>query len=217
MNRTIFTALVASFLALPALATSSDEATTDHDHAMEAGHNHAEDEHAGGHEGHDHEGHDHEAGHEDDDHDHAEGHDHDHDHGAARHLAEIGDLRLIHGWAVDGADPLLVFVEIQNIGAAMQVLEEVHGDWGSFDIVAPVLKEGEITLTPMRSLPLPAGSKMMLAPGSVAIRAQDLTEDLHEGHIEQLDLHFSGGIEAEIDVEIMPEGTTRHPHAGHNH
>lgn len=140
---------------------------------------------------------------------------HHHDHAA--HLAEAGDLRLLHAWAVEGSDPLLIFVEIENTGAEDVTLTGIHGDWGDFDLVAPVLQNGEPVLVTLSELTIPAQSELHLEPGGAAIRALNLTEEAHEGHVEELDLHFTGDLEAEIDVEIMPRGTTKHPHAGHNH
>lgn len=143
---------------------------------------------------------------------------HDHAHGdEAHHLTEAGDMRLIHAWAAEGATPLLVYVEIQNTGATEAVLTGAEADWASFDIVAPVLRDGAAALVTLDDLPVPAQSTLDLAPGSVAIRAQDLAQDLHEGHVAHLHLHFADGLAAEIDVEILPRGTTRHPHAGHVH
>lgn len=148
----------------------------------------------------------------------ADTHNHDtHNHAEARHIVETGNLRLIHGWAAEGADPMLVFMDIENHGDRPMTLVRASSDWAGFDLVAPKMAGNSGDLVVLDSLPIPAHSTMSLTPGAVALRARDLTETPAQGHVEHITLHFADGTQAEMDIGVQPPGTTRHPHAGHSH
>ncbi|MEL6608677.1 MAG: copper chaperone PCu(A)C [Pseudomonadota bacterium] len=153
-----------------------------------------------------------------DDHD----HDHDHDHAEEAadtddHVSEIGDLRVIHGWApaVSG-DVATVYFDIE-VGETAVVMGAPESDIAEHAHVmgAPIKAGGEPV--ELGSFPLSAEQEFILGPESVYIALEGLTEPLVEGEEFEIEVTFEPVGTLHVNVEVTKAGSTQHPHAGHNH
>lgn len=67
--------------------------------------------------------------------------------------------------------------------------------------------EGRATMAPVDVLPIPAGSKVTLAPGGLHVMLEDLTEPLEAGTTIDLRLTFQRSGVRTTSVEVVPTGT----------
>ena len=204
--------LLVAFALGPAPAALAQE---DADHHDEHATSHDEADAHGDHDDHyDHEEHGHE-GHEDAQHE-ADAHGDDAD---DVHLAEAGDLRILHAWtnATDD-DTARVFMEVQNTGAEPVVviggeaaIATGHGVEG-----VPLTPDGDpVPLSD--GLPVGGGRDVALSPDGAYLRLTGLTADLVEGETFDMTLLLEPGRRIEVTVEVFGESVREHPHAGHEH
>ncbi len=140
-------------------------------------------------------------------------------HDADDHLAESGGVRILHAWTTPETDDgaYRIYLEIENVsGGEITLLGGGTEDGGTAELVGLNFAEGGST-EPLGAFPIPAESELALEPDALFLSLTGLATVLSEG--DELDMHLDlepiGAIEIHVDVEAT--GTTRHPHAGHNH
>ena len=148
-------------------------------------------------------------------------HDHDHDHAHEAeenfdaHLAEKDGLRILHPWAVVEADGLRIYMEVENQRDSEVVLKGGESHDGA-DLLLVATRPGTNDSDAIDEIPIAAGADMEFAPGELYLvfsPALDVAVgDMVEAHLELEPLG-----ELDIEIEVFPSGSRRHPHAGHNH
>ncbi len=134
------------------------------------------------------------------------------------HLSELDGFRAVHAWTrATTGDEALVFVELENQGAADVMIEGADSEIAAAAALVGVeLKDGTQVYTVLPPLPVPAGREMHLDPDGLAIRLTGLSRDLAEGDEFQMHLETSLG-EIELHVAVEAEDAHQHSHAGHSH
>lgn len=155
-----------------------------------------------------------------DDHGHKH-HDHKYDghrHGEAAHVAESDELHVMHAWAAsEGSGDTPVYMRIHNKTDQAITLKGAEGNWAAeFFVTGTMLNDGSPERIKIEALSIPPGAAMILKPDGAAILAHGLLAGLSDGDIRNLHLQFDDK-ELEVEVQILPHGATRHPHAGHMH
>lgn len=134
------------------------------------------------------------------------------------HVAAAGDIRVVHAWAraaAAGSDTL-VFMDIENKGAADRLLSAETGEAKSSELVGITMKDGASSTAPLGPVDIGSG-ETMLDPGGMAIALRGLTGDLVKGEDFELVIRFEKAGPVELDVEIEAADATQHSHAGHAH
>ncbi|WP_316858913.1 copper chaperone PCu(A)C [uncultured Cohaesibacter sp.] len=156
------------------------------------------------------------ASHEHEDHDHAHP-----DHSG--HVSEADGMRAVHAWtrASHKGDNALVFVTLQNRSHHLFTIKGGHsGKAKSVELVGFMMKDGNDLYVPIAEMPIKAGQEMELAPKSLALRLNDLKDDLHKGESFEMGLDFvkdGKAVDIHVNVEVGASNATRHSHAGHMH
>jgi copper(I)-binding protein len=134
------------------------------------------------------------------------------------HVATAGDIRIVHAWAraAAGGGDTLVFMEIENKGAADRLLSAETDKASSAEPVGITMKDGASTTTPLGPVDIGTG-ETVLDPGGMAIALRGLTGNLVKGEDFDLTLQFEKAGAVELDVEIEAADATEHSHAGHAH
>lgn len=153
-------------------------------------------------------------------------HDHDHDETHAEdhadtkenfdaHLSELDGLRVLHPWAIEGPDGLRVYLEIENQQDREIILSggETH-DGTALILVAT--RPGTEQSDAIGEIPIAAGADMELSPGELYLLLSP-APDVTVGDMVEAHLAFDPVGELDIEIEVFPSGTRKHPHAGHNH
>ena len=136
------------------------------------------------------------------------------------HVSEIGEIRLLHGWAREPEgheDTAQVYFEIEHngstpatlVGAATEVAQ-------SAEVMAASTKAGGEPIA-LGAFPLTPGQDFDLGPETVFIQLNGLSDHLHEGDEIEMTVMIEPFGEVELHVEIMEHDAKNHAHAGHNH
>ena len=135
------------------------------------------------------------------------------------HLAEAEGVRILHAWTtVTKGDTTRVYLEIQNTGDADLTIVGAGTDIGSsVTLVGLNYSSSGAPPEPLGEFPVPAGSGLDLTPDGLFLLIEGLEETLGEDEGFRLQLELDPVGEIEIHVDVEPEGTKQHPHAGHNH
>ena len=133
------------------------------------------------------------------------------------HLSEADGLRLLHGWTTATArGPATVYLEIENTRDSAVILTGAHSEAAEgIEIMGIPLTAGADPMT-LPELEIAAGTTFDLTPESVYLTLNDLAGPLEEDGEIDVTLVF-GEEEIELHVDVLEEGATQHPHAGHNH
>jgi len=134
------------------------------------------------------------------------------------HVATVGTIRVVHPWvraaAVGGST--LVFMDIENAGRAVRLVG-VRADVAQrAAVVGVVMKETELSTADIGALDIPTG-EVQLDPGGLAIKLENLSEELVVGQEIEIVVTFEPGGELVVHPEVEPVGATEHHHAGHSH
>ncbi|MFQ6549048.1 copper chaperone PCu(A)C [Aestuariibius sp. 2305UL40-4] len=143
--------------------------------------------------------------------------DHNHDHDHADHLSEAEGLRLIHGWTTaTDRGPAPVYLEIENTRDSAVILTGAESEAAeAIEITGIPLTAGADPMT-LPELEIAAGTTFDLTPESVYLVLNDLAAPLEEDGEIDVTLIF-GEEEIELHVDVLEQGATQHPHAGHAH
>ncbi|MEM9343063.1 MAG: copper chaperone PCu(A)C [Pseudomonadota bacterium] len=158
--------------------------------------------------------HDHDHEHDHDDHaEHAEHDDH------SDHLAEVDGIRILHAWTtppVDGA--VRIYLDIENEGDVDITLvgAEVHGA-GDAVVAGLDFKTDGMPAIEIGAFPVPAGTELKLVPTGPFLLLDGMDPAPVAGASFDMHLVLEPVGEVEVHVDVEAEGTTEHPHAGHNH
>lgn len=146
--------------------------------------------------------------------DHHDGHEHEDDH----HVAEAGGVRAVHAWTnATQASTILVFVDIENNSEEAVTLIGAQADIAaSAQLVALENVAGELRYTAIPQLPIPANSKIVLAPNGLAVQLAGLSQGLEQDGRFVLTLVFEE-TELPVIVEVESASATQHSHVGHSH
>lgn len=140
------------------------------------------------------------------------------DHGDETHTGELNGVHAVHAWVQAGnEDSKLLFVEIENESDADVML--VGGETEaaeSVDLVGFTLKDGETVYETLPSVPIKAGTEMVLAPNGLALRLNGMREAMVEGTEHEIEIEFDIG-HIEMHFQVEPAGASQHSHAGHQH
>lgn len=136
------------------------------------------------------------------------------------HVAKIGEVRLLHGWArapEEGRDTVQVFFEIEHNGATPATLVSVDSEISqSANVMAASTKAGG-TAVDLGAFPLTPGEDFDLGPETVFIQLNGVSAHLHEGDEIEVTVLIEPFGEVDLHVEIMDHDANNHAHAGHNH
>ena len=135
------------------------------------------------------------------------------------HLSETQGLRVLHAWTTPADDGALkVFMEIENTGSDPVVLEAGSTEAGAAtELVGIDYASGSGDPAPIGAFEIPAGADVDFEPDGLYIQVSELASDPAPGASFDLTLTFTPIGDLEIHVEVLDPGTTKHPHAGHNH
>ncbi len=183
--------LILALLAAPAFG--QDDHGHDHDHEHEHEHEHEHDEHAEG---------AHHDGHDDDD----------------AHLSEVDGVRILHAWTpATRRGPAPIYFEFENerdepvfvTGGATD-----HGDAATVMGVSLTAGGAPVTLGEME---VQAGDDVDFDAQGVFLMLSEIDDPLEEGQSFPLDITIEPVGTVEVQVDVLAEDATRHPHAGHVH
>lgn len=134
------------------------------------------------------------------------------------HVAERGDIRVVHAWAraTDGPEGVL-FLEIESQGAADRLLGASSEAAAEIAVHGTVLEDGASTSRPLGPLDIPAGGRFALAPDAVFLKLTGLKEPLREGDHLDLELRFEQAGTLEVEAAVEAADARQHGHAGHAH
>lgn len=131
------------------------------------------------------------------------------------HLSERDGLRVQHAWGISGRDGLRVFLEIQNKGSTEVVLSGgATADGTGIKVMATL--PGTDQAEAIGEIPIAAGADMDFEPGGLYLWINP-APDAVPGDLVAAHLDFAPLGELDVEIEIFPDGTRQHPHAGHNH
>ncbi|MET0574588.1 MAG: copper chaperone PCu(A)C [Mesorhizobium sp.] len=135
-----------------------------------------------------------------------------------QHVATKGNIRILHAWtrAASAGSDTLVFMDIENRGAADRLLAAETEKAGRAEIVGITMQDGNSGATPLGPVDIATG-KTTLDPGGMAIALRGLTGDLVKGEDFGLTLQFEKTGAVELGVEIQASDAMQHSHAGHAH
>ena len=134
------------------------------------------------------------------------------------HVVEAQGIRAVHAWAnATTGSSALVFVEIANISETTVILLGTEtGMAASAELVGLENKGGELTYTPIPTMPVAPGSELVLSPNGLAIRLSGLTGPLLEGEEFEIEFEFEQTrLHAHVGIESST--ATQHRHSGHHH
>lgn len=139
--------------------------------------------------------------------------DNDHDH----HVTAANGIRIQHVWTAAGEEPALIRLEVINDRDAEVVLTGAKGDFAARILLTGTpLSASDNRMIDMEAVTIPAGRRLDMAPGGIYLRAEVLAAPLAIDAHHELHLHLDGN-DITVGMEVLPPGTTRHPHAGHDH
>tara|TARA_R110002020_G_scaffold34324_2_gene104474 strand:- start:12111 stop:12599 length:489 start_codon:yes stop_codon:yes gene_type:complete len=135
------------------------------------------------------------------------------------HEASIGSLTIVHPWARAAAagEDTLVFLEIDNDGAAVQLAGAETGIASSVEIVGAALgADGKMIYQSVGAVQIAPGH-FALEPDGLGLRLTGLSQDLVAGDEFELEVMFGNGDHLDLHVEVEAADATAHSHAGHSH
>lgn len=139
--------------------------------------------------------------------------------GVDDHLAEIGDIRILHAWTrATETDSAAVFMEIENEGGDSVTLRGGSaGSAGIVTLVAPSIKAGDLTAETIDAIPVRPGTELMLQPQGLHFMLSRLDGALEQGDSFPMTVMLDPAGEVEVVVEVEAADATQHSHAGHAH
>lgn len=159
-----------------------------------------------------------EGHHDGEEHHEAETHHDDGMHGEDQHAFRVGDIEVEHPWSrATEDDQALVFMEIENSGAADQLLSASSEIADSAGIVGVQLREGELMTVDIGPIDIPAAGDFTLDPDGAAIELRGLHRALLQGEEFEIVVTFAAAGEVELHVAIEASDARQHSHAGHEH
>ena len=136
----------------------------------------------------------------------------------AHHEGEAEGVHALHAWARATSERVaLVFVEIEN-----ETDHDIAITGGESEIAASVelvgfqLKDGAPDYVALPSVPIKAGTEMILAPNGLALRLDGLKAPLVEGEEHEIEIEFDFG-HVEMFFQVEAADARQHSHAGHQH
>jgi copper(I)-binding protein len=119
----------------------------------------------------------------------------------------IGNLMIEHAWsrATIGADrPGVLYVEITNTGSVDDALVGIATPVAGMPMLhETVVTDGVASMPHARSVPVPAGQTVALAPGGYHGMLMGLTTTLEEGEGFPVTLTFRDAGEVTVPVEVL--------------
>lgn len=136
-----------------------------------------------------------------------------------KHVAKIGDLRIVHVWTravADAKRPADVFMEVENGGVADRLVSAEAPIAAKATVVGLGAKAGAAA-APIGPAEIPERGKLILDPSGVAVRLEGLKRPLKSGGDFELKLVFEKAGTVTVTGEVMPANAKSHGHAGHRH
>ena len=135
------------------------------------------------------------------------------------HLAEAGDVRVLHAWTRATEEPnARVYLAIENQGEDSVTLTGAETEIAALvTLVADEVHEGDLTPATVNTIPVAPGTAVALEPGGLSVMLSELSRPLQEGDRFGLELGFRPIGDVGIEVEVLNAGATQHPHAGYSH
>lgn len=119
----------------------------------------------------------------------------------------VGDLTIEHAWsrATIGADrPGIFYVEITNNGTTDDALVRVASPAAGMPMLhETVVTDGVASMPHAMSIPVPAGQKVMLAPGGYHGMLMGLVAALKEGDNFPMTLTFEQAGDVTVNVDVL--------------
>lgn len=119
-----------------------------------------------------------------------------------------GDLTIERAWsrATIGAErPGALYLTIRNHGAADDALIGVSTPAAAMPMLhETVVEDGVVRMPHVASMPVPAGGTAALEPGGFHGMLMDLSAALETGGSFPVTLLFESGVEATLDVAVLP-------------
>jgi len=141
---------------------------------------------------------------------------------AFAHDYKLGNLEIMHPYAratLPGAPVSGGYMMIKNIGDTPDRLISASADFaGRVEIHEMAMENDVMKMRELEAgLEIPAGSEVVLKPGSYHVMFMKLEEQLEEGESRKATLTFenAGTIEVEFAVESI-EGMKKMDHSGHS-
>jgi len=135
------------------------------------------------------------------------------------HVARIGPIEVVHAWSrASSAGDGVLFMELANEGDEDDLLIGARSDIAErIELHGARLRDGETVSEPVGSMPLPAGSELVLEPEVLFFKIFGLERALIEGGSFDVELRFENAGSGPVEVAIEAADAMQHGHAGHGH